>query len=591
MRIVLMALGVLTGSSAQALDSLRLQVSGGDAELRDELRETSLLVAEYQAGEADAREVFGAALADYRTLVETLYANGYYSGIVRIRLDGREAADFALLEVPRQISRAVIRVDPGPSFRFGAVDIGPAPRAAEVSIPRSGDRARSGEMREAVKAMVGAWRDAGHAKAAPARQTVTADHAERTLSARVAIDPGPRVSFGNLIVESPSAVRADRIKRIAGLPEGEVFSPETLERVATRLRRTGTFSSVRLDEAETLGPGDRMDIGLSVVDEAPRRFGFGAEIASSEGLEVSGFWLHRNLFGGAERFRFDAGISDIGGQTGGIDYYAGVRLDSPAYFAADTRAFVRAEVESLDEEAFQSDRISAGLGVGRIFSDELQADIGLTYTYSETEDSLGDRTFNLLSVPVNITWDRRDDVLNPTTGTYLGAELMPFLGLDGSASGIRALLDGRAYRGLGADNGVVLAGRLQVGAVSGAALTEIHPDLLFYSGGGGTVRGQPYQSLDVDLGGGARIGGRSFVGFSGEVRAPINDRIGATVFADLGYIGPESFFDGSGDWHSGAGIGLRYQTNLGPIRFDIAAPTGGDTDDGVQIYLGIGQAF
>jgi len=67
--------------------------------------------------------------------------------------------------------------------------------------------------------------------------------------------------------------------------------------------------------------------------------------------------------------------------------------------------------------------------------------------------------------------------------------------------------------------------------------------------------------------------------------------IGAAVFADFGYIGSESFFDGSGAWHSGAGIGLRYQTTLGPIRFDVAAPTGGDTGDGVQLYLGIGQAF
>ncbi len=590
-RFVLLMLGVLLGSAAHALDSLRFQVSGDDPALRADLRDASLLVAEHEGGDADAREIFGAALADYRTLVETLYANGYYSGVVRIRLDGREAADIALLEVPRRIGEAVIRVDPGPPFRFGAVEIGPSPRAMTMPALRPGERARSIEIRDAVEANVEAWREAGHAMAAPIRQSVTADHATATLSARVAIDPGPRVRFGNLVLESPSAVRADRIARIAGLPAGDVFSPDTLDTVATRLRRTGAFSSVSLSEAETLDPGDRMDIGLSVVDETPRRFGFGAEIASFEGLEVSGFWLHRNLFGGAERFRFEAEVSNIGGQTGGIDYSAGARLESPAFFGPDTKAFVLAEYESLDEPDFQSDRISFGVGAGRIFSDELQVEGGLTFTYSETDDGLGARTFSLATFPVTATWDRRDDVLNPTAGTYLAAEVTPFLGLDGTASGVRALLDGRAYRGFGENDGVVLAGRLQVGSVSGAALTEVHPDFLFYSGGGGTVRGQPYQSLDVDLGGGVRIGGRSFVGLSGEVRARINDRIGAAVFADVGYIGPESFFDGSGEWHSGAGVGLRYQTTLGPIRFDVATPTGGDTGDGVQLYLGIGQAF
>ena len=49
---------------------------------------------------------------------------------------------------------------------------------------------------------------------------------------------------------------------------------------------------------------------------------------------------------------------------------------------------------------------------------------------------------------------------------------------------------------------------------------------------------------------------------------------------------------GTGGWHAGAGVGLRYQTGIGPLRLDIAAPAGGTTPDrGVQLYLGIGQAF
>ena len=41
----------------------------------------------------------------------------------------------------------------------------------------------------------------------------------------------------------------------------------------------------------------------------------------------------------------------------------------------------------------------------------------------------------------------------------------------------------------------------------------------------------------------------------------------------------------------GTGLGLRYDTGFGPIRFDVATPVAGDTGDGVQIYIGIGQAF
>ena len=104
------------------------------------------------------------------------------------------------------------------------------------------------------------------------------------------------------------------------------------------------------------------------------------------------------------------------------------------------------------------------------------------------------------------------------------------------------------------------------------------------------MRGQPYQSLGVDLGGGQRTGGKAFFGASSELRARVTDKIGVVGFVDAGYIGANGFSD-SGDWHAGAGLGLRYDTGIGPLRLDVAAPISGSTGDGVQIYIGIGQAF
>ena len=40
----------------------------------------------------------------------------------------------------------------------------------------------------------------------------------------------------------------------------------------------------------------------------------------------------------------------------------------------------------------------------------------------------------------------------------------------------------------------------------------------------------------------------------------------------------------------GAGVGLRYETGIGPLRADIALPIGG-SGDGYALYIGIGQAF
>lgn len=591
-QFVLVSAILAFGGPVAALESLSFDVAGGDNDLRAELRTASLVQTAVSEDRTEAADLFAAALADYARLLDTLYANGYYSGVITIRVDGREASAIPLLSAPSRIDTIAIGVDPGRPFRFGAAEV--APLAPGTVLPPEfspGEPARSVVIRDAVDAAVAGWRDAGHAKAAPAGQNIVADHAEGTLSARVALAPGPRVSFGNLRITTPSAVREKRIRSIAGLPQGAVFSPDELDRAAARLRRTGAFSSVSFTEADALGPGSAMDIDLALADEKPRRFGFGGEISSLEGLLLSGFWMHRNLLGGAERFRIDGEVANIGGETGGVDYSLGARIESPAVFGPDTRAFGLARYEHLDEPDFLSDQIAFGVGVGRRFSDRLEAEAGLTYVFAQTDDGLGQREFSLLTFPASGTNDARDDPLDPARGYFANLSVTPFVGLGGSGTGVRALADARIYRGFGADNRVVLAGRLQFGSIAGSALNDTHPDFLFYSGGGGTVRGQPYQSLDVDLGGGTRIGGRSFVGLSAELRTAISDRIGAVFFADAGYIGAESFYDGSGNWHSGAGVGLRYKTGVGPIRFDVAAPVGGSTGAGVQFYIGIGQAF
>lgn len=578
-------------SPVKALDSITVHLSGGNDDLRKELKSASLTVAAHKEGRNDSRDILSAALADYARLLDTLYANGYYSGVIRILADGREVAGMPLLPVPRSIGEVRIEVAPGTPFRFSAAQVGPL--ADGTDLPEGfapGKRARSTAVRGAVETAISGWRAAGHAKAQTAAQSLLADHARAQLSAKVQIDPGPLVRFGDLRQTTPSAVRASRIQRIAGLPTGEVFSPDTLDTVATRLRRTGAFSSVSFTESETLGADNSMDIGLALADQKPRRYGFGAELSSMEGVNLSTFWMHRNLFNGAERFRLEGDVSNIGTTEGGIDYGASARIDIPAVLGPDTKVFALTRLEHLDEPDYKADSLRIGGGATWYLSDRLEAEAAAFYWYSETDDDFGKRTFQMLTFPGALTLDARDDPLDPINGYFVNLQASPFVGMDNTATGLRSYADGRVYRGIGAADKLVLAGRLQFGAVTGARVGEVHPDFLFFSGGGGTVRGQPYQSLNVTQGGN-ETGGRSFIGLSLEARAAVWNNLGAVAFVDAGYIGSESFYDGSGNWHSGAGLGLRYKTGIGPIRFDVAAPVSGNTGDGVQFYLGIGQAF
>ncbi|MGR3491730.1 MAG: autotransporter assembly complex protein TamA [Shimia sp.] len=569
----------LIGHAAWAVD-VSFNVAGDV--FAEELEEAAL--GAQLPDDATGRDTLAAALSDYRRIVETLYARGHYSSVVSIELDGREAAQLPLVGIPAQFNTIVYRIDPGPAFTLRTAEITPLAEGTELPEGfRPGAPAEAEVVKDAVAAGVEGWRQQGHPKVRLAGQELVADHPNAALDVQARLAPGPDAVFGELILTGDSTVRANRIRQIAGFPTGKRFDPDELDLVASRLRRAGPFSAVALEEAETLGPDDTLDVILTLDEFAPRRVGFGAELSTLEGVTLSAFWLHRNLLGGAERFRVDGEVSQLGSDLG-TDYELGFRIERPADLGTDYDIFALGRIEVLDEPSFESRSAQLGIGVERIVNEDLQGDFTILYEYDETEDAFGTREFQLVSFALNATLDKRDIRLNPTRGFYVQAGLTPWLGLDDTESGIKGELDLRGFYPIG--ERVVLAARGQIGAIGGAELDEVRPKDLFFSGGGGTVRGQPYQSLGV-----GSTGGRSFYGLSLEGRLEIRENIGAVAFVDYGYVGPETFFDGSGDDHAGAGIGVRYLTGFGPIRADIALPVSGGTGDGVQIYVGIGQAF
>jgi translocation and assembly module TamA len=353
---------------------------------------------------------------------------------------------------------------------------------------------------------------------------------------------------------------------------------------------------VTLTEDEQITAPDLLGITATLVEEKRRRYTFGAELGSSDGLTLNGAWLHRNLFGGGERLTLSGKATNIGVQAGGTDYEIGATLERPATFTADTTLGFGIKFQRTNEVDSRVDAAQVTVSLSHYFSDSLSGKAGLGYDFSRATDPSGSTTYRALSLPVSLIWDRRDSKTDATRNIYAEAEIKPFLGFGITDSGARLKLDLRGYKALGAERRLVLAGRLQVGAVLGANLVGTPRDYLFYSGGGGTVRGQPYQSLGVNvlrdsLGTGFQTGGKTFLGASVEARAKLRGNFGMVAFVDVGRIDADTFFSDFGGWHAGAGLGVRYATGVGPIRLDLALPVGGDTGDGMQIYVGLGQSF
>lgn len=589
--------GMLLPSRAHAMDDLSITVPNAPEAVADAVRGASLLAAARRDELRDPLEIFSVARAEYGRLIGVMYAAGYYAPVISVRLDGREAADMSPLSPPASVSAVTVEITPGPLFTFGQADIAPlAPGTDRADLAdgafATGEPARSTVVRDAARGAVSDWRDIGHAKAEPTDQNITANHGRGVLDVNVRIVPGPRLNFGALVPAGQERTRPERIVEIAGLPSDEVFSPDQVDRAAARLRRTGTFASVALREAEEPNPDGTLDISATVVEAPPRRIGAGAEIDSVDGLRLTAFWLHRNLLGGAERFRISGEVGGIGARVGGRDYRLALEFARPATFTPDTSLTFGAVLESVDERNYEAERVALQAGVSHIFSDTLTGTVGVAYQLERARfgpTRAVQRDFSTVALPITAQWDRRDDPQDTKSGFYLAGALTPYVGLKGTDSGVQTTADARGYVSFGADQRFVVAGRAQLGAVFGADLAATPRAYLFQSGGGGTVRGQPFQSLGVTSGG-ITSGGQGFAALAAEFRAGVTDTIGLVAFADAGYIS-EQAFSGGADWHAGAGIGLRYNTGIGPIRLDVGMPVRGTTGDSVQIYIGIGQAF
>lgn len=576
---------------AAALET-SLTVPGGPDGLQDRLSQSSSVMSADARGLDSPLELLSAALSDYRTMVQIMYDEGFFSPVVNIRLDGREAADIDPLNTPTKVDRIDITVQPGPAFRFGKADISPI--APETELPESyapGKPATTGAIRDAASAAIQGWREAGYAKAEVGDQRVTARHREAQLDSDIDIATGRRLTFGKMSIKGTSDVRPESIAKIAGFPSGEQYSPQKIQKVGTRLRRTGTFNVVTLREADTPNADDTLDFESTFEDLPKRRITFGLELSSRNGLDITSTWLHRNLFGGAERLRFDATIRNIGGDED-IDGGIGLRLDRPDTLGPDDNTFYIANIERRNRTHYNITTATVGIGVRRTFSDRLFAEGYVGTNYSRSDDAFGnDRPFRYIVFPLRAEWDQRDNKVSATRGYFLETRVTPLIGLSDTDSGGQITLDSRGYWDVNTGGRVVLAGRLLLGSLIGPSLAAVSPDYLFYSGGAGTVRGQPFESLGIPVGTGI-AGGKSFLAVNAEIRGKITEKIALVGFYDHGTVGADAFVDSNSVSHAGAGLGIRYDLGgFGPLRFDLAYPTSGVTGDGLQFYLGIGQAF
>ncbi len=541
---------------------------------------------------ANAAQIDRRAREDADLLTELLRAYGYYDAAVATRVEASAASVQVMLEV-----------QPGPLYRFTEVDL-PGLEAAggEAEALRRAFGVKAGA--PVVAADVTAGEAAlrvelgrrGFAFADVGAIDIAIDHATRTATLRLPVQPNGSRQFGRVIVEGRPLFSAKHIETIARFDPGERFEAPRLEDLRRALVATGLVSAVTIRPVAREG-SDIVDVAVALERAPPRTIAGEAGYGTGEGARVEVSWEHRNLIRpeGAVRLR---------GVLGTQEQLIGATLRRSNFRKRDQVLTANVIASAIDRDAYDANSFLVGAAIERqtniiwqkkwiwsvgadlIATDERDVDIDTGMTRR--------RTFFIGALPATLSYDGSNDLLDPTRGYRLAARFSPEASFQGSAFGYSRLqLDGSYYQPV--SDTVTLAGRARLGTIFGASRDRIAPSRRFYAGGGGSVRGYGFQRL------GPRdpvfddpIGGRSLAEFALEarVRTPLFDNSLAIVpFLDAGniYTSPLPRLD---DLRFGAGIGVRYHTNFGPIRVDIGTPLDRRSGDPrIAVYVSLGQAF
>jgi translocation and assembly module TamA len=354
------------------------------------------------------------------------------------------------------------------------------------------------------------------------------------------------------------------------------------------LLETGLFDSIQVDRAEA-SQGEQTPIQMVFEERDHRSIGFGARYSTSIGPSGTAFWEHRNLLGQDENLRLEL-------DTGLIEQRFTTTARKPRWNRDDQDLLGNFELRHKDTEGFEEYAAETGVGLEREFDDLWSGRLGGSVEALQTTDNEGTREFILFGVPTSLTRDSRDDPLDPTEGSRLSLQATPYLAtLEATQPFAKASLGGATYYAFDEADRFILAGRARIGSLFGAETEQVPASKRFYAGGGGSIRGFPFEEVGPLDDQNDPLGGRSLVEMGLELRIKVTESIGIVPFVDAGQVYDTVYPDFSIDepLRYGAGLGLRYYTAIGPVRLDVAVPLNPreTNDNDFEIYISLGQAF
>ncbi len=575
-----------SAASCQAVKGYRVHFQG--------LEDSSLVKLLKQASEAYLRQdqppqsrflLRRRAESDREAFKEILRSQGYFDSEIA----------FDISQTEKQAWSLTFDIASGPIYRLARARyrFQPPLGATKPDLPKpeslglqKGEPLLAESVRRAKERLAERIGNQGYVFAALDKPRLLVDHSRNSVEVELVIHPGPKARFGEVAFQGLQSVDPELVRQKIPWSKGDVYDPTLVRQYKQRLLATELFSFIQVHHGDSLNESGRLPLTVELKEREHRTVSLGGFFDTDIGPGVRASWEHRNILGQGEKLRVQSEASQIRQELQ-------TRYREDAFYSPNQSLNLLGSLAREDTDTYESLSFSSRGGVERQLTETLLAGGGVGYKGSRIKEQGETKTFHLFSLPLFLAIDNRDNVLDPTRGYAAGLNLTPYRSLASQdLTFARTVATWRWYWSLFSEEAPVLAFRGKLGSLFGASTESIPADERFYAGGGGSIRGYPYQEVGPEKDGDP-AGGRSLIEISAEMRWKWSKSFGSAAFVDGGTVDDDPLPRWSSDHFSwGCGVGLRYFTGIGPLRLDVAFPLNNrDEVDSFQIYLSLGQAF
>ena len=467
-----------------------------------------------------------------------------------------------------------IKIDEGPQFKVGKVDLtGDLLLSKEElleSLKITQEEFYNREtLRNDVLGLTDLYANEGYAYADVAPR-VNEDSEKRIVDITFDIQKGKQVYFEEIIISGNTKTRDKVIRRELRVYEQELFSSRRLKRSIRNLYRLDFFGDVKVDTSKG-SADDKMVLKIGVTEKSTGAFSFGAGYGNQEKLYGVVSIAERNLFGRGQTLKLEG---TVGSKTQNVT----LSFTEPYLYDIPLSATLKVYNWQYGYDTYDKDSYGASVGFSYPLLDYTRGGISYVYDLANISNISSNAPQSILdlkgeniksSVSPTLRYDSRDSTFVPTKGSRHSLSY-EYAGLGGDIGFMKYIAEAAWYFPLFWE--FVLAPHAKGGYVNKTKDKKLPDYEKFYMGGIGSLRGFERDDLAPEDNDGNSIGGDKFVQFNLDLTFPVikDQGIFAGLFFDTGrvYGDNEKIELKPGDLRQSAGLGIRWLSPMGPIRFE-----------------------